>query len=409
MIAQTLYAPQVIISQPGLHLITYARDYYPDINNDPVIRIDASNVTLDFQGFTIGQGFGNTQTGIDGVSISAAQSNITIKNAFIKNLSGVGIKIGNACSKVRILDCWIEGCQTSGILLNGTVPGVIGVEIKNSRTLTCTGAAGSPAYGLRAIKAASLLVDNCIFAQNDASTTSSGYGVSIENSQQVSMTNCTIASNGGSGIAAGVACTASTKVFINNCFAENNTNHDTTYSGSAFGFWINQSSSVLMTNCRGSANTNTSSYCYGIALQDGQKNVVETSIAGFNSATQQCAGFLLNNEYQSLCTKNEVRGNTATSAGTAYGFLLSGTCGQCYIEKNKIISNSGTSATFGILDERNPSTNLILANLAFNNGTNYSVTYPVGVMLPVTNVNMSAFPGFTNISAANYENINVTP
>jgi hypothetical protein len=404
----SLHAPQVTIDQPGLFLLDVTRAYSPTTNNDSIINITSSNVTLDFQGNSISQGSNNTQTGLDGVAINSGLTNITIKNAHIQNLSGVGIRINSACTKITIKDSLIETCYSGGILLSG--PGVSGIEVGNTRISTCTGVNGGPAYGIRSISAAAANIHDCIINQNDASTTSSGYGISLENSQLCVLSDNNIVSNGGSGIAAGISLTACNNVILQNLFVANTICHDTTYAGTAYGFYINQSTNTLSLNCRSAANINSSSYCYGLAVQDGQKNVFESFISGFNKATQQCAGILLQNESQSILNNSISRGNSTTVAGTAYGILLTGTCDQCSLNTNQLLNNKGVTATFGILDQRNPSTSIILGNLAFNNGTNFSVTFPFGVTLPVTTASLSVVPGTTNINASNsYLNVNFTP
>jgi hypothetical protein len=53
---------------------------------------------------------------------------------------------------------------------------------------------------------------------------------------------------------------------------------------------------------------------------------------------------------------------------------------------------------------------MILGNIAFNNATNFSVTYTDIVELPVTDASLSDFPGTADINASNaYMNISITP
>jgi hypothetical protein len=404
--ASSIYAPQLIIAQSGTHILDISRSYAPSAANDTIIQIDASNVVLDLKGKLIDQRSDNTQGGLDGITISPLVSEVTIQNANIKNITGVGIRVGNACTKINILDSKIESCASGGILLNGSTPGVIGCTIRNATITSCTGYGGNPAYGIRVIKGNTVAIYDSALAFNDAVSTSSGYGISIENSSNCAVFNTTVGRSGGSGIAAGIAVIASSDILLQ----EDAVYRSTAYTGTAYGYMIEQCSSVLSTKCRSSVNTGLSFSSYGFALQNGQKNVIEDLISGFNTSAQLTAGILFNNESQSIVINSNTRGNATTITGTAYGILLTGTCDKCSIDTNKIINNSGASETFGIADTREQSTSMILGNIAFNNATNFSVTYTDIVELPVTDASLSDFPGTADINASNaYMNISITP
>ena len=73
----------VIINTPGNFVYGADNIGDPASANEAIIRIDVSNVSLDFRGRSIYQLPGNTQLGLDGILISPNISNVTIKNVII--------------------------------------------------------------------------------------------------------------------------------------------------------------------------------------------------------------------------------------------------------------------------------------------------------------------------------------
>ena len=104
------------------------------------------------------------------------------------------------------------------------------------------------------------------------------------------------------------------------------------------------------------------------------------------------AGYALINEAKSSIIRCFSRNNETTVTGTSFGILLTGTCDQCQVRENNLINNLGLSATFGIKDERIPSTSAVIKNYSFNNGTNFSITYTNGITLPIISGSLSANP-----------------
>ena len=94
-----------------------------------------------------------------------------------------------------------------------------------------------------------------------------------------------------------------------------------------------------------------------------------------------------------------------------YGIYLEGLLNdKCHVSKNSIVGNNGSTTSRGIEDERNPSTNNIVRNSAFNNGTNYVVNYPTGITLPTLDGSLTdSLVGLPSLTAGELDNIDVNP
>ena len=98
--------------------------------------------------------------------------------------------------------------------------------------------------------------------------------------------------------------------------------------------------------------------------------------------------------------------NTSDKKGVIYNWVvdpLDGTTNfihglPCYcisiglIRNNTLVNNLGIAGSFGIKDERIPSTSVVINNYSFNSGTNYSITYTNGITLPIISGSLSANP-----------------
>jgi hypothetical protein len=399
------------ISQPGFFYLIGNQTYGTSDPNDAIIVISSSNVVLDLQTFSIDQE--GVFPGCDGILINPNLSNITIKNGGIKNLTGVGIHVSDGCTGINIEHIKISGCNTAGILYDGSTTGINLSLLQQVNILTCTGSGGNPAYGLRAINSANINAITCLMAYNDAGLTTSGFGLSLESCTECAFGQCLFTNNGGSNLAAGVALNQCNNCVFEGCITKFNTAHDLAGSGSACGIFINQSSGILFNLCDSNNNLNILPPGYasmGALVLSSTSCIFRDSVFEFNRGARKSAGINLFNTSQTFIDNCILRTNTTTISGFAYGLYLQGSVNDmCHIINSNYISNSGISGTFGILDDRNPSTNVILNNFAYNNGTNYSVTYPIGVILPRIIGSMSALPGLPTGQAGKFDNIDITP
>lgn len=403
------YAPGTTITQSGYHLIGADIIATPTYANDFVIRIASHNVTLDLGNHIITQMPGNLQPGLDAIVISTGYANTRIINANIQNISGIGIHAHDGCVNIGLWDSKLQGCNAGGIVFDGSVYGIAGVTIGNTHVVTSTGAGGNPAYGIRARSAAMMRITDCYVAFNDAGITTSSYGISFEKCGTFQCLKTTLVGNGGTGFVAGLAISQSSTGAIEDTIFYKNTNRDISGTGTVCGMFIDQSQDIIINRCTSSCNSNPQMAAFGFLVQNGRKNVFRDCLAELNTGGQHAAGFKFSGEYGSNIFNCYIEDQKTTVAGTAYGVLLANNCSKCQIRDNSIYNNKGVDATFGIKDERAECTSAITKNYAFNNGTNYSVTYTTGVTLPVISASTSGAPGLPSGTGGILDNIDINP
>src|SRR5262249_53879685 len=117
-----------VINQPGSYQLI---GNLTVANGASAIQINASNVTLDLNGFTVQGDGGGFVSGIN--SSNASQRNITIRNGVVRGFSSDGVKLvggGNVISDVKVegngingIDVFqgslVEHCVATGNGLNG--------------------------------------------------------------------------------------------------------------------------------------------------------------------------------------------------------------------------------------------------------------------------------------------------
>jgi hypothetical protein len=407
---QPLLSTQIIIDQPGLYTISYSSSYTPTMANDTVILIQTSNVTLDLTNNSIGDGL--NEPGLNGIVVNPYLSNITIQNAIIQNITGIGIYIGDGCSNVTIQNSTINACQEGGILLDGSVDGITSCLIDNCIVTSCTGISNEAAvYGISITNATHIDINNCFVAYNDAQLTTSAFGILCNSCSYIEFTNNECFSNGGISLVAGLALLNCNDCLLTDNIVHNTINHDGALTSTCCGFLFDQAKSILCYNNRSNGNINTGATSFGYLLKNGWQNIFQNCISEFNEGSAISAGFALLNETQTILYECLTTGNQTSVTGTAYGILFADINNyECQVKNTRIEYNNGIQASFGIADAQNPSTNLFLNNYAFNNGTNYSVTYTLGITLPVTSASLSNTTlGLPNNATGILNNIDITP
>lgn len=158
-----------VISQPGSYYLS--GNVIGEFGKHGV-RIDASGVTLDLNGFDV-QGVPGSLDGVVAVSASM-NNNVIVKNGSVRNWGGNGVNVFNAASNTIVSDIVASGNGGNGIM--GGFGGI---------------------------------VSRC------ASNANVGNGISVGTATTV--TECSVYTNQGSGITTGAGCT------ITNCTARQNT------------------------------------------------------------------------------------------------------------------------------------------------------------------------------------------
>lgn len=106
----------LVITQPGSYYLV-ENITMPSANT--AIRISASDVTIDLNGFTL-RGPGGTPTPLlDGIRMESVQSGVWIRNGMIAGFQGDGINLSVASANVRISDVCVTGCGWYGVRVGG--------------------------------------------------------------------------------------------------------------------------------------------------------------------------------------------------------------------------------------------------------------------------------------------------
>lgn len=166
-----------------------------DTTASTAITIDADNVELDLNGFSII----NAGTAIN---INSGHSNITIRNGLIKDTTGNGIDIDTA-SCIFIANIWVENSGDEGIYAEFSS----NVIIKN---VQLTGASSD---GLCFFTCDNVIVQDALCSNNSAS------GLNFDSSSRITIKNCLCPNNGDQGIHMEICNTFE----IHNCLCPNNT------------------------------------------------------------------------------------------------------------------------------------------------------------------------------------------
>lgn len=398
-----------VISQPGTYAFGNDSLYTPTGPNDPAIQVSASSVTLNFNNTTLSMDPTTSFTGNDAIVIDPGSQNIKIINGTLSGFSGAGTTIGDACSSILFDTIKIANCQKAGIWADGANFGIANLLCNNSVIVSCTGAQGGPAYGIYMNNVNGGGMFNSAVSLCDASLTNSGYGVYAKNSANFIINTCSFTGNGGAFEGVGVYGTNCNLCTIETSDISSNHASAINASARASGILFNSSTNCTYFNNR-SFNNFSAGTATGIRLIGGSYNLVRECNASYNSGDVEGTGLMLESENRDLVLTSRIQHNQSSS-GSAYGIHLNGSSNnQCDIEDNIMDVNIGASNGFGLVDDRNPSTSLFIKNRAFNNATNYSVSYSLGISLPVIVGSLSAnLIGLPSGVGGALDNISVSP
>lgn len=404
----SIAADTYVIDTPGLYTFGGDMPYEPTGPDDTAILIACSNVIIDLMNYSIFQDV-NLDPGLTAIALADNVNNITIRNGFINEISGVGIAVGDGCTNVTIQGMVIGGCNDAGISFDGTSSGITGALIERCNVNTSTGVSGSPAHGLRMVNSTTITVLDSSFSYNDAGTDSVGYGVYMDHCYNCIFSNVLFSNNGGLG-GYGVYGSIVQDCEFLSCIARNTISRDLSGTYTAAGFYIEQGEDVVFDNTRSLEAQSSSGEAYGYLMRNGALNIFKGSFAGINTGAVGAAGFRFEEELSLAMLNNNVsQSNITTSTGFAFGIIFDDNCDKCQVVGNQIFDNFGVEGTVGVADTRNPSTTVFFKNYAFNNGTNFSVTYPVGVTFPVVEGDLNGTLGLPTTPYCELNNISVNP
>lgn len=200
--------PPHAITEPGSYVLTSdIRDCLPcdDAPTDGII-IEASDVTLDLNGFAIVGAPGNS---LSGVVVQAGHSNVVITNGVVRDWDGDGINAdsapGTRVEQVRVSNNGGDGIVVSGggIVSSCTAAdnGGQGIVAGPASVITRCTATGNGADGIVAVPTAvprGSTISHCGSSGNGGAGIMAGDGTTI--------TDCAVSVNGGHGISTGLGC-----------------------------------------------------------------------------------------------------------------------------------------------------------------------------------------------------------
>ena len=296
------------ISSPGSYYLTGNVSITSGSSTNG-ITVNASNVTIDLNGFDFAGSGASSGTGI---FIGGGVSNVTIGNGTIRNWGSHGIN-GSGNSKVRAEKLRVISNGGNGIVTGGT-----------AEVLNCV-AESNVGIGIKCM-------DNSIVKDSQAIATTGTNGVGISVGGAALVTGCVARSNSGNGITVGNACK------IENCTVFGNT-----------GDGINGGVVVAVNGC--------------VLASNGGSGI----IVGDHALIQNCHVNASVNFGIVVSNFSTVRDCTVdySNSGSSDGIVVTGA-------RNRIEANNLTRNYHGII-VFDSSNNLIIRNSASGNAVNYSI------------------------------------
>ena len=296
-----------VFNQSGRAKIGSDVGYVASANDEAIFQISVSNLTLDLGEHVLSLKSTDTHTGIDGIVIDAGLSNVTIKNGKIKDISGIGILVGDNCSNINIDNVIIESADETGIYFNGSA-GINGGSVTNCVVMNCAGYDGNPAYGVRLSNCDNMSVMHVELMGNHAGGVNSGYGLALEACTSCRIGHCRAQGNGGLTLGAG--------------------------------------------------------FC----AENGSGNIFHDCLSIANTAITFATGFIIKGTEEHSCIANCDSRLNDGGAGSGYGILLDG-AQHCDIDGNSLVGNQGTTAGVGLQENAGTTNNFMTRNRAFDNET----------------------------------------
>jgi hypothetical protein len=395
----------VVIDQPGEYTFQSITANPTDLN-DCAISIQASDVIVNFVDSFITQQVGNQIGGFSGIRVADGLSNIIIKNINIKFLTGTGIEFGEGCENIEIENVVIDTCNAGGIIFAGSMSSPIkDGSLKDCFVFSCTGVAGSPAYGIRLIRCDNFKIRDCIFNKNDSATTNSGFGLSLEYCTACKVLDCDANNNGGNALGVGISLYQAEWTLVQNCKVLNSIAR-ASMASKAVGILVDQCTHTVIKNCLVKHSNNSLVDAYGFECCNGSNNLFTHCLTKNNTGATAAAGFNIHgNELKTSVANCKSRGNDGGVSGVGYGIFLD-TAQSCDILFNELLNNSGATG-YGLVDTVTNTTNLISGNIAFGNTTDgFDVTRTSGTF-PLISAQVGDFTAISDKSRL--YNVNFDP
>jgi parallel beta-helix repeat protein len=328
--------PRALISSLPTN-ITVSGSYYLATNLTGVagtngITLDASDVTIDLNGFTLTGVAGS----LDGISLTSGRHNVRVHNGTVRNWGGIGINFllgGN--TEISHIKCFgnagaaglVANLVSDSLSRSNAGVGIFGTVIRNCEArFNAAGIQGGTVVGCMATGNAGAGISARVASQ---CTVESNSGIGLE---AATASDCSASSNGADGILAKT---------VSRCDSALNSGNGISADG------------VVGSN---------------IADSSASSNVGDGIVANQGSTVKNCT--VRKNEGNGIRALGScsLLSNTCDSNGfgaaNAAGILVTGTGTR--IEANHVTSNDRGIDVDG-------TRNLVIRNTAHNNGVNYSI------------------------------------
>ena len=370
----------------------------PSADNEYIIEITSSNVTLDLNNNTVSQDSNNIRNGITGIYINPNLNNVTIKNGLMQDINGNAIVVDQGCNEIRIENIEVQRCD--GLEFNGTS----GAPIIQSRIKDCEISAsnnnangevillsnctdlrvkqcnvsnnGNSAYDIIGIKCINPIICHFDQIQIINNTGSSFIGLALDSPDRCTFNHCSINNNNALGINKNVlgidiSGAGNNKNYFANCLVLENSS-----AGSAVGFSIgDNSTNNTFINCSAIGQLGQAAIgfsLFGTGLNS-QHNFFIECLAKHNQALgsgDYSEGFLIDGSHSgTLSHCRSSNNNSANSRAIGLSFRNAGgsywNIEDCVFERNTGSSNANSYGIYRLVGIGN----LFTKNIAFNNGT----------------------------------------
>jgi hypothetical protein len=229
------YAAAALLVPVAGGVITQSATYYLGYDLVGTLTVDASQVTIDLNGYNI----------IGGISLTATTTAVEIRNGFINGNGLPGIELVAGNQDIVLQDLLILNSSTGISALGSLVDPIKRLSITNVAVI-----GAQVATQLEYCQA--VRVKNAIFNNNAL-----GAGLSLNFCDQIRLANCSFNNNNTVASQNGLEIQNSFAVDVVNCEARGN-------SGNGFSVDAN-SSGVIFEGCSGSGNTVYGFLVYGLA------------------------------------------------------------------------------------------------------------------------------------------------
>lgn len=417
-----------VISAPGLYLFGSDIVAEPTNNQEAIVQISSSNVTINLDYHALSQLNTNTQTGTIGILVDAGLTNVVIQNGQIRDLpEGIGIQVKEGNSSITLQNIDIINTGNRGISLEGTAiseisnPTIAGVRITNcsegvtgdygasfeycnngnviNTTIHSCGTTAAPFEGFRLSNCSNFEFDNCDIRNNSGSSFT-GLSLTTSNNNVIERVRA-ISNNSTSGACyCFVVNTGSDGNTLSQCLAQSNSSTTTT---EVAGFVINGATACALMNCTARSNigTGAESIVYGFKSTDNTTLTADGCYASHNQQTNlgYTYGFYWNNTTRSILSNSVSESNSGDDE--CCGMYCS-TCTDCQIRNNQFLYNNGINFTRGIWLVDSPN-HVAIANVSFSNGTTATEQISGLTTLETSDLDTSV----ANLAAITYPWINI--